>query len=541
MRSPSAAGTTALVTCSAIAATSILLAQQPSFRTGANMVRVDAYVTADGSPVTNLTIDDFEVLEDEVPHRIRSFELVPRSRSAARRTAADPITAEEMRTEARAPEARLFVLLLDTPHVDRSAAQRGSEPVQRLLRDVITPDDLVAVMTPAQAVQALTFSHRSNAIDALLREYWEWSEARQTFSSDPVEDEILFCFGERSPTAQEKLARYRVGRTLAALDDLITYLEELREERKFVVILSEGWYLLSGGTTSPEQPTAGPATRQPTNTPVGTTRVITRCSGAAVTLSSVDTARQFQRLLQRASRANVSFYPVDSRGLVDAPPPPPGHAWARGASPAEALQTLARETDGFAVVGTNNIFGGLQKLVQDTGDYYLIGYYSTNAKVDGRFRRLTVRVKRNGVVVRARPGYFAPTKEEMTTEAVERVVRTPPRVISSLRGIALRRGPSTGLAYVKSQDDHYRRTERLRLELSLPSPQPATARVLGPTGTPLNVPVVTSTRTDRTSGRSILLADLLLAPLAQGDYELEVTLGTGSRSEVVPYRFSLIP
>ena len=180
-------------------------------------------------------------------------------------------------------------------------------------------------------------------------------------------------------------------------------------------------------------------------------------------------------------------------------------------------------------------------MVQDTGAYYLIGYYSTNTKLDGRYRRLTVRVKRNGVDVRARPGYLAPTKEEMTAARVAEVPKTPARVISALRGTAFRRGPSTGLAYVESKDDDYRRTERLRLEVPIPAALTITARLLGPTGAPINVPVTTSTRTEAASGQLFLVADLTLAPLAQGDYELELMLQAPSGPEVVPYRFSLIP
>ena len=77
------------------------------------------------------------------------------------------------------------------------------------------------------------------------------------------------------------------------------------------------------------------------------------------------------------------------------------------------LRTLAVDTDGIAVIDTNDIDSGLKRIVADMSSYYLVGYYTKNAKLDGRFRKITVRVKRPGVNVRARRGYKAATAEEL--------------------------------------------------------------------------------------------------------------------------------
>src|SRR5262245_2559393 len=84
--------------------------QQPRFRAGANLVRVDAYVTLDGEPVTNLALPDFEVLEDNVPQRIESFQLIQPRGPGPANTLREPNTVAESREMARNPEARLFVL-----------------------------------------------------------------------------------------------------------------------------------------------------------------------------------------------------------------------------------------------------------------------------------------------------------------------------------------------------------------------------------------------------------------------------------------------
>ena len=97
----------------------------------------------------------------------------------------------------------------------------------------------------------------------------------------------------------------------------------------------------------------------------------------------------------------------------------------------EGLRTLAVDTDGIAVIDTNDIDSGLKRIVADMSSYYLVGYYTKNAKLDGRFRKITVRVKRPGVNVRARRGYKAATAEELappkeTVGQADRAVRGDP-------------------------------------------------------------------------------------------------------------------
>jgi hypothetical protein len=103
----------------------------------------------------------------------------------------------------------------------------------------------------------------------------------------------------------------------------------------------------------------------------------------------------------------------------------------------ETLQTLAENTDGIAIVNSNNIEAGLKRVVDDLTSYYLLGYYSTNAKSDGKFRKISVRVKRPGVTVRARRGYRAPTAEEVAARVAGATAPVPPPtpVASAIAGL----------------------------------------------------------------------------------------------------------
>jgi hypothetical protein len=68
----------------------------------------------------------------------------------------------------------------------------------------------------------------------------------------------------------------------------------------------------------------------------------------------------------------------------------------------------------LAVANSNDIEKGLRRMADDLTSYYLLGYYSTNSKLDGRFRQIKVRTQQPGVDIRARRGYKAATEREMT-------------------------------------------------------------------------------------------------------------------------------
>src|SRR5690242_18673560 len=98
--------------------------QGPTFRTDASFVLTDVFVTADGKPVTDLTQADFEVKEDGVVQAIRSFESVrhdlrPTVGAAPRR---NPSTIAESEAMASDPRRRVFVVFLDTFHVEKMEA-----------------------------------------------------------------------------------------------------------------------------------------------------------------------------------------------------------------------------------------------------------------------------------------------------------------------------------------------------------------------------------------------------------------------------------
>ncbi len=412
--------------------------QPPRFRVATNFVQVDVYPTADNRPVTDLTAAEFEVLEDNTPQKIETFEFVTTRAPGVQSLRPEPSTVEAANDRAADPGTRAFVLFLDTYHVEGAAAFRVRQPLVNLLNRIVGQDDVVAVMTPEMSARDLTFTTRTSSIEAILDRYWDWGRRGQLANRDPQETQYEICYPadpgqSREDTLLGKMIdRRREKLTLDALDDLIVHLEGLREGRKAVVTVSDGWRLfredrtmLAGEAAPPPGVYVGPGGKlgvgtDPRRSPGSTS--LDACERDRISLAMLDNERDFLTLLDDANRANISFYPVDPRGLpaFDTPlgPTPPVSADRDAAylrTRTESLRTMAIATDGIAVVDGNDLDRGLRRVVDDLTSYYLLGYYSTNSRPDGRFRKIAVRVRRPGVAVRARRGYRAPTEAELAS------------------------------------------------------------------------------------------------------------------------------
>ena len=113
----------------------------------------------------------------------------------------------------------------------------------------------------------------------------------------------------------------------------------------------------------------------------------------------------------------------------------------------ETLRTLAVETDGRAIVNRNDLTVGMKQIIKDTSGYYLLGYNSTFNGTDGKFHEINVNVKRPGVQVRARKGYWAFTAADAARALAPPTPALPKPVENALNSIAaptsIRRAPSS--------------------------------------------------------------------------------------------------
>jgi VWFA-related protein len=141
--------------------------------------------------------------------------------------------------------------------------------------------------------------------------------------------------------------------------------------------------------------------------------------------SGTDNQVELRAAVNAALRANVAIYPVDARGLQAVIPGGSARQGSRGglsaftgsavagqftqlAAQQETLTSLASDTGGTAFTDTNDFGEAFTKVERDISSYYILGFSSTNPNRDGRFRRITVRVKnRSNVKVEAKEGYYA--------------------------------------------------------------------------------------------------------------------------------------
>jgi VWFA-related protein len=440
------------------------------FKTEANYVRVDVYPTRDGAAVQDLAAEEFELLEDGQRQKIDAFEHVVISPAGPQSMRVEPGAVRAGEQMAANPRNRVFVFFLDIPHVAVDGSHRIKEPLIRLIDRILGPDDVIAVMTPEMSAAQITFGRKTEVIADMLRDRWTWGARHSIVPMDAREREYEQCYppmtneGSVAPVVLKMIHRRRERIVLDALHDLVTYLGGVREERKAILAITEGWVLYRPDATMTDlrkEPWTGEYEPVPGRPPIGVDehgklRVNppsrkegdqvadqTVCDRERMILASIDNDQHFRLLLDRANRYNSSFYPIDPRGLAawdypigPAAPPPLQVDQAHLRTRISTLQTLAENTDGIAVVNSNNLDRGLQRIADDLTSYYLLGYYSSNPKLDGQFRRITVRVKRPGVQVRARRGYRAASAEEVAASRAAAAAPVPDNVRTAGAAIA---------------------------------------------------------------------------------------------------------
>jgi hypothetical protein len=189
--------------------------------------------------------------------------------------------------------------------------------------------------------------------------------------------------------------------TLDALHDLVVHPRTARG-RKAVLAVSDGWRLfredrsmMAAEGYQPPGIFVGPGGKLGSGADPRFSNMGSRsdCDRDRTALAMLDNDQAFRNLLDDANRANVSFYPIDPRGLpvFDTPigPSPPLGAIADQEQlrfRIETLQTMAVATDGIAVVNTNDIERGMRRIVEDLTSLPA-GLLLDELEADGRYRR----------------------------------------------------------------------------------------------------------------------------------------------------------
>ena len=183
-----------------LAVPALLLAQQPEpslprFRAGANLVRVDTYVSTGDTAVTDLTVDDFAVFEDDQPQRIENLELIRARGPLPQAERRNPTNVRDMQQQA-ADTTRLFTLYFDRYFVTLAGSYHTRKPLIETLDRMIGADDLVGVMTPEIGPASITYSKNTQSIEKAVTDTWFWGAKRRSVELTPQEASIAVCYPE---------------------------------------------------------------------------------------------------------------------------------------------------------------------------------------------------------------------------------------------------------------------------------------------------------------------------------------------------------
>lgn len=409
--------------------------QRPVFRGGTNLVRVDAYPSKDGKIIQGLRVEDFEVLEDGVPQKIDSFQFIEYEQHTPSTERRDPNSQRDAFQLAADPAYRIFVIYLDNLHVRVTGSHQIRRPLVTFLNRVLGRNDLFGVLTTKHGINDLMLGQKTELIEEQLGKYWDWGQGGRVLDDD--EDfYVTACFGGvpgGEAEVRDLIARHRIDKVLSGLESLIVGLADIREERKNILLISDGWPL------PPRRPRPNGA--KPMMPRVGVTDAgkITLgreraggvdprvCEDLLLRLLDIDFRQRMTELLRLARAANVTFYVIRPAGL----------SAQNDSAQVDSLLTLANNTDGVAVVNSNDLTSGAIRIGDDLSGSYVLGYYPSNSKADGRIRRLTVRVRGLKDPVRSRREYRAPTEEEVASmRAASAAKANPAPVAPSERAFA---------------------------------------------------------------------------------------------------------
>ncbi|MEO6223673.1 MAG: VWA domain-containing protein [Vicinamibacterales bacterium] len=394
--------------------------QRPVFTTRIDTVSVDVIVTdKDGRPVTDLTKADFQIQENKKPQTIESLKLIRIDDTQD----VDPAKNREIRSlddqarETARDDVRVMVVFLDDYHTRLGNSMVVREKLSRFVRG-LNPRDLVAIMTPLLSTAGVTFSRNH---DATARQIMAFQGRKFDYTSKHPAEEV---YRYMQPQQIEMLRNQIVT---SALEGLCVYLGTLREGRKTIVYVSEGLTtsIPPGARTSGLMPGQGTPTQQP---PTGLAAQME--AQRAVQSQQVILMDYLRFIFAAASRSNTSIYTLDPRGLAasefDIADTVSLEDDRRALNEStDVLRTLASNTEGRAMVGSNDPLPGLQQMLRDSSAYYLLGYTSTEAPRDGKFHPIKVTVTRKGVQVRGRSGYWAYSDEDVARASAPSFTRPP--------------------------------------------------------------------------------------------------------------------
>lgn len=399
----------------------------PLFRASSELVEIDAVVSdKNGGTVRGLTRDDFVVTEDGVSQTIVNFGFVDMPtpvRGTADKTGAAG-TATIVTNNQPHDDSRLYVIVLDGFHVDATRSTVVRNLAKQFVDDYIGPNDLAAVVVLGHDSVNQLFTSNKRLLAEAIGPFIGQKSRSATLNRNADAENRPEKAGQVAEDAETGARANEARIAYESIQRICKALGSSQGRRRALVLFSEGSdFDTSDLIGEDKRPAAG-----------GQGLKHEGSKYAASVLAAQ------QDMLDAARRANVAFYAVDPRGntvgddslmqmqiqkdLSGRPIVPHNTMKSETTRSQGILRTLASETGGFAVVGTNNLKAGFARIVQANSAYYVLGYSPAKPGKDGEYRRISVSVRGRNVNVVARQGYFAasapqPPATSLATNSIE--------------------------------------------------------------------------------------------------------------------------
>ncbi|SPE26970.1 conserved exported hypothetical protein [Candidatus Sulfopaludibacter sp. SbA3] len=371
------------------------------FTANAQLV-VEAVTVTDksGKPIEGLTAKDFTVTEDGAAQTVAFCEFqklleaegpalqqrpVTTAPSEPDKPKVDPVTQFQIQPESpgniRYKDRRLMVLYFDMGAMPPADQYRAMDAAVKFIKKQMAPADLMALMSFSDRLHVLQdfTDDKDGLLKVLDKLFIGEDQGLDTGYNDDSAADVGSAFGEDD----SEFNIFNTDRQLAALQTAVKMLGQLNEKKVLV-------YFASG-----------------------------------VRLNGIDNQAQLMATSNAAIRSGVSFYTVDARGLVAQPPlgdstqgSPGGQGMYSGSSAMartanftrsqDTLYALAADTGGKALLDNNDLAQGVVNAEKSIDSYYVLGYYSSNIALDGKFRK--IKITYNGdpsAKIAYRVGYYA--------------------------------------------------------------------------------------------------------------------------------------
>jgi VWFA-related protein len=354
------------------------------------LTNVVARDTKTGELVRGLKQSDFTIFENGKPQQIASFDFesvemaAPLNEATISGLAASD-NGSKSGVAARPEELRnhrLIVMFFDLTSMQPEDLDRSVSAAQDFLRTKMQAADLVALVSLGDTLKVdQDFTADKNALihEVALYNGTEGQGFAEgaTANSNQVEDTTGYTPDE------SEYNDLNTDRELFALRAVAKSLEKITEKKSLLYF--------SGG----------------------------------ISRDGIENQASLRSAINDAVRANLAIYSVDTRGLQTITPlgdASTGSLRGSGAfngaaltnnmnanfATQEVMATLSTDTGGKAFFDSNDFAPAFAQIERDTSAYYAIGFHSSNAARDGRYRKLTIKINSPGVKLEYRPGYYAP-------------------------------------------------------------------------------------------------------------------------------------